>query len=365
MLVIQERASNNTPLVTYTRGADISGERQNAGGIGGLLARTDPVGSALYHADGNGNITMLVNNTGAILAKYLYDPYGNTLGAWGMLADANNYRFSSMETYDPAGAVLYAYRVYFPNLQHWAQRDPIGELGGLNSYGFVGNNPLSHVDMLGLYFQIGPFGFGKPPTWIDPNGGNHYDTPPSQRNNNGDDDDESRFDKNGNNGNYSYGGSRMTKDQCEKAGKDVKFVGEQAGMILASGITGPESEMAELGDATDAADAAQGLSKCETADPGGLNLFKWKHPTSIKDKDWKDGDYFLYLPNQGTPQKNWLQNSGRLRDEMNKGNPIYDSYRDVGGQLIPAKGFLNAERNLLQNRGWVYNPAKGAWYPPK
>ena len=32
----------------------------------------------------------------------------------------------------------------------WLSRDPIGELGGLNLYGFVGNEPISRYDRLGL-----------------------------------------------------------------------------------------------------------------------------------------------------------------------------------------------------------------------
>ena len=68
-LPIQERDLNNFPLVSYTRGKDLSGSLQGAGGIGGLLARTDhhllAIGDtgahAYYHADGNGNITALIN----------------------------------------------------------------------------------------------------------------------------------------------------------------------------------------------------------------------------------------------------------------------------------------------------------------
>jgi uncharacterized protein RhaS with RHS repeats len=32
----------------------------------------------------------------------------------------------------------------------WLSRDPIGENGGLNLYGYVGNNPISAIDPLGL-----------------------------------------------------------------------------------------------------------------------------------------------------------------------------------------------------------------------
>jgi uncharacterized protein RhaS with RHS repeats len=79
MTVLQERDSNNNPLVTYTRGIDLSGRMQGAGGIGGLMARTDGTGTTFYHSDGNGNVTMLVNSAGTMQAKYLYDPYGNTV----------------------------------------------------------------------------------------------------------------------------------------------------------------------------------------------------------------------------------------------------------------------------------------------
>ena len=49
-----------------------------------------------------------------------------------------------------AQAVLFWARPYDPNLGRWIQRDPIGEKGGLNLYGYVGNKPISKVDPLGL-----------------------------------------------------------------------------------------------------------------------------------------------------------------------------------------------------------------------
>lgn len=102
------------------------------------------------------------------------------------------------------------------------------------------------------------------------------------------------------------------------------------------------------------------------ADKGGLNLFKWGKETTTKPSGWKDGDFMLHLPDKGSAKANWKQNSGHLREQMNKGNPIYDSYRDPKtGQQIKTGGFLNAERKLLESRGWQYNSSSGAYHPPK
>jgi RHS repeat-associated protein len=158
MLVIQDRDANNLPAVSYTRGRDLSGTREGAGGIGGLLARTDhrllvagdPAAHACYHADGNGNITALANSTRGIVARYLYDPYGNLLAKAGSLADANLHRFSSKEIHASSSLYYYGYRFYAPSLQRWLNRDPLNERGGLNLYCIVGNSPLGVLDSWGL-----------------------------------------------------------------------------------------------------------------------------------------------------------------------------------------------------------------------
>jgi RHS repeat-associated protein len=166
--VIQERASGGAPLVSYTRRNDLSGSLEGAGGIGGLLARSDGYSSgnftnhAYYFADGNGNITYLVNGAQSLAASYRYDPFGSLISSSGSLASTNVYRFSSKEIHANSGMYYYLYRFYDPNLQRWTSRDPAFDQGwnlvGRNSasespvnwYRFCENAPVALIDPLGL-----------------------------------------------------------------------------------------------------------------------------------------------------------------------------------------------------------------------
>jgi len=178
MRVIQERNSANTPTVSYTRGSDLSGTFEGAGGIGGLLARSHAYQSGdgswtnhnYYHADGGGNITYLVDSSQNLAASYRYDPFGNTISSSGTLASTNIYRFSSKEFHAASAMYYYGYRFYDPNLQRWPNRDPLAEQGhrvlrgacttcysallkDVNSYLFCVNSPTLKYDPYGLLTQ--------------------------------------------------------------------------------------------------------------------------------------------------------------------------------------------------------------------
>jgi len=47
-------------------------------------------------------------------------------------------------------AVRSGHRFYSPDVGRWCSRDPIGEEGGLNLYGFVENMGPGFVDVLGM-----------------------------------------------------------------------------------------------------------------------------------------------------------------------------------------------------------------------
>ena len=143
----------------YTWGKDLSGSEQGAGGVGGLLAitRVPATGDAstrypLY--DGTGNITALVTTNGSLSATYQYDAFGNTLSptdhdgsGW---VNHNIHGFSTKPTFGHQGLHYYGYRWYTSPQGRWINRDPIAERGGVNLYGFVGNNVVSEIDILGL-----------------------------------------------------------------------------------------------------------------------------------------------------------------------------------------------------------------------
>src|SRR5690606_17301068 len=80
-------------------------------------------------------------------------PFGNSRGVLGAVGNANLYRFSSKMYIATHGLYYYGYRFYNPGLQRWMNRDPIGELGGVNLYAFGWNNPSYGVDPFGLTFS--------------------------------------------------------------------------------------------------------------------------------------------------------------------------------------------------------------------
>ena len=142
-------------------GQDLSGSPQGAGGVGGLL-EVSYYGSSTTNCfpafDGNGNVAALVNAAdGTIVANYEYGPFGEVIRATGPMAKANPLRFSTKYDDDESDLLYYGYRSYNPTKGTWLNRDPIEEVGGLNTYGFNQNNLIAFVDVLGMYYMPYPF----------------------------------------------------------------------------------------------------------------------------------------------------------------------------------------------------------------
>jgi RHS repeat-associated protein len=148
-----------TETFRYTWGLDLSGSLEGAGGVGGLLAiERNVTGSTTWeiryaHNDANGNIIALTDSTGNVSARYRYDAFGNTLSATDVdntgWVNHNIHRFSSKPSFGNTGLLFYGYRWYTPRDARWINRDPIEESGGMNLYGFVGNDGVDRWDLLG------------------------------------------------------------------------------------------------------------------------------------------------------------------------------------------------------------------------
>jgi len=94
-------------------------------------------------------------------------PFGEPLRATGALAKVNPFRFSTKYEDNETGLLYYGYRYYTAATGRWLNRDPIEEDGGINVFGFVGNNPLSSIDIdgrqgWGIYTPDGKTYIGPP-----------------------------------------------------------------------------------------------------------------------------------------------------------------------------------------------------------
>ena len=80
-------------------------------------------------------------------------PFGEVIRATGPMAKANPFRFSTKYQDDETDLLYYGYRYYNASTGRWNSRDPLGEPGGLNIFGFIANDPLNYWDLLGR--QVG------------------------------------------------------------------------------------------------------------------------------------------------------------------------------------------------------------------
>jgi len=154
--LIKEFDGSLNPVRNYVWGLDLSGTLQGAGGVGGLLLTYDYATSKILIPlyDAMGNVAGTVDaSSGTLAAAYEYDAFGNTLRESGTYAGSNPFQFSTKYTDVETSLIYYGQRYYSPSLGRFINQDPIEEDGGLNLYGFCGNNGVNDYDYLGMLLE--------------------------------------------------------------------------------------------------------------------------------------------------------------------------------------------------------------------
>ncbi|HEY3567277.1 MAG TPA: DUF6531 domain-containing protein [Thermoanaerobaculia bacterium] len=117
-------------------------------GPGGLpLEQVTASGTLYYHQDQLGSTRALTNASGAVVATYSYDPYGNLSGSTGTVT--NPFGYAGQYTDAETGFQHLRARYYDPATAQFLTRDPLATLTW-DAYGYAGRNPLSLVDPAGL-----------------------------------------------------------------------------------------------------------------------------------------------------------------------------------------------------------------------
>ncbi len=116
----------------------------------GLVGRNQGGPWEFYAYDTQGNVAQRTNGAGTVLSSSVYDAYGNETYS-GTRSEIFGYNARWGYASDRETGLVYCQnRYYDPVGGRWVTRDPIGQAGGTNLYGYCQGRPVNWTDPNGL-----------------------------------------------------------------------------------------------------------------------------------------------------------------------------------------------------------------------
>jgi RHS repeat-associated protein len=198
----------STVLFAYGQGGEILGEYDSTGkalreyiwmaGRPVAMFTPDPVNPTInpplvyfIHTDHLNTPRVVVDRNDKRRWRWLVEPFGNAApeaNPEGLGVFTQNLRFPGQYADTESGLFYNFYRDLDPSSGRYVQSDPVGLAGGINTFAYVGGNPLSGIDPSGLdcvnamgvtscNTPFGPIQFPTPSGWpatINPSGPNYH-----------------------------------------------------------------------------------------------------------------------------------------------------------------------------------------------